>query len=77
MQTLTKPSQTQEERLQAIERTLRRICAEVDIAINCLQDLLVAQGLRDKARSAGEQLEHIHQEMAEERDTRQPPPEAG
>lgn len=66
---------TQEQRLDRIEATLRRICAELDLAINGIQHLLVAVGSRAAAESMIDELESLHQERSEA-DADTLPPEA-
>lgn len=63
------------QRLARIESTLSRICFELDLVINGMRHLLVAQGSRSMADQLGEQLDQIHSERdeARERDTLVPP----
>lgn len=51
-----------DQRLERMEETLRRICFELDLAINGIKHLLTAQGHRALAENIAEQLELAHQE---------------
>lgn len=56
---------TIDQRLEKIEQTLDRMCAELDIAINALKVLLEHAGLVRKAQAIGEDLDQLHAEREE------------
>lgn len=53
------------QRLDRMEATLRRICFELDLAINGIRHILTAQGHKAVAEDIAEQLEQAHQERRE------------
>ncbi len=68
---------TTEQRLDRLERTLRRICAELDICFRAQQALLSALHQQETARKLGEEFEALHSPPSEDFRTRDTlPPDA-
>lgn len=68
---------TTDQRLDRVERTLRRICAELDICFRAQQALLAALHQQETARLLGEEFEALHQPPSEDFRTRDTlPPDA-
>lgn len=77
MRMAQKEEMTTEQRLDRIERTMRRICAELDICFRAQQALLAALHQQETARKLGEEFEALHEPPSEDFRTRDTlPPDA-